>query len=121
MATCPKCGELVSQYATYCSNCGSPLQPQGSPPPPYGGPSTPSIPRSYRGARVAPQSNLYFIVGIVCAIAALLVFPEVLGPIAIVLGAYTWKEETVSNRGRSLVFAGLACTLVGYYVTALLV
>ncbi|MCJ7635144.1 zinc ribbon domain-containing protein [Candidatus Bathyarchaeota archaeon] len=40
MPICPKCGTFVSSDATFCSMCGSPLQPQQPMEPPFPQPTS---------------------------------------------------------------------------------
>jgi hypothetical protein len=131
MPTCPKCGALLDDDATFCSKCGSALRPQQltasssirehelrrleiarksqstSPP------SAPSYP---------PAKNVtrkFAILGFISAILSLLIVPEVFGSAAIVLGAYTWKREIGgSNRGLFIVVLGIICMIVGIEITA---
>jgi len=46
----------------------------------------------------------------------LFVMPEMLGTLAIMLGAYTWKRER-GNRGLYVLLIGIACMLMGLYFT----
>jgi membrane-bound ClpP family serine protease len=60
----------------------------------------------------------YALYGIISAAIGLFILPEVFCSIAVVLGAYAWKKEEVGSRGLVVVIAGLACMLIGIYVTA---
>jgi ketosteroid isomerase-like protein len=79
-------------------------------------PSTPppSAP-SYPPAR--NMNRRFAILGFISAFLSLLILPEVFGPVAIVLGAYTWRREQ-GNRGIIVVILGIICMIVGIEVTA---
>jgi len=66
------------------------------------------------------SSSLYYNLGVICAIASLIILPEILGSVAIILGAYTWRLEVGENRNRGLllIIFGIITMLVGIYYTA---
>jgi hypothetical protein len=70
-----------------------------------------SAPRTSSGRRLG---NF----GILSAVVSLLLLSEIFGSIAIILGAYAWKEEPDSRLGITVVVLGIICMLVGIYVTA---
>ena len=49
---------------------------------------------------------------------SLIIVPEIFGPMAIILGAYTWRKEQ-GNRGLYIVIVGIICMLVGLYFTSI--
>ena len=67
------------------------------------------------------RASLYFEVGLICAFASLFVVPEILGSVAIILGAYTWRLESGENKSRGLflIILGIIAMLVGIYYTSL--
>ncbi len=56
-------------------------------------------------------------VGFACAFLALLIVPEIFGSVAVLLGAYVWREER-RRRGLWLVVLGLVCLMIGVYLTS---
>jgi membrane-bound ClpP family serine protease len=66
------------------------------------------------------RASLYFDLGLICAFGSLLVFPEIFGSVAIILGAYTWRLESAENKSRGLllVIFGIVAMLVGIYYTS---
>jgi hypothetical protein len=76
-------------------------------------PSTPSYPPT-RG-----MTGAHPILGIICAIVGLFIFPEIFSSASIILGAYTWRRES-GNRGLVIVIFGLISMLVGIYFTAII-
>lgn len=56
--------------------------------------------------------------GILSAVASLLLLSEIFGSVAIILGAYAWKDEPESRTGIIVVILGIVCMLVGIYFTA---
>jgi hypothetical protein len=77
--------------------------------PPQSGPSFPPA-----GGNAGIRATL----GIVSAVLSLIIVPEIFGPIAIILGAYTWRKEQ-GNRGLYIVIIGIICMLVGLYFTSI--
>jgi membrane-bound ClpP family serine protease len=75
--------------------------------------SRPYPPRDRSATRV-------FIYGVISALLALFIIPEILGSAAIVLGAYTWRMERDDSRSRGLALLvfGIICMLVGIYFTS---
>jgi ketosteroid isomerase-like protein len=63
------------------------------------------------------RTRTYAILGFISAVASLFILPEILGSVAIVLGAYTWRRER-GNLGIILVIAGILCMIVGIEATA---
>jgi hypothetical protein len=125
MATCPVCGALVEDSASFCARCGSPLQPlqqqpvvPPTPSQPGPRPSAPTYqpPLMSPPLRTAPRS--YAIFGYVSAVLSLFFIPEIFGPAAILLGAYLWRMER-GSRGLNIVILGIVCMLIGIYFTAL--
>jgi hypothetical protein len=57
---------------------------------------------------------------IVCAIVGLFIFPEIFDSVAIILGAYAWKRQQ-GNVGLYVLILGIACMLIGFYLTAILI
>jgi hypothetical protein len=118
MPYCPRCGALVAEDATVCSNCGTSLRPQQlgapqSPQPPESAPF-PSVPQH---PPAGSSTRKFAILGVFSAMLGLLVVPEVFGSAAIILGAYMWRKEQ-GNRGIGIVIFGIICMLVGVYFTA---
>lgn len=66
------------------------------------------------------RATLYFDLGLIFAFGSLLVFPEIFGSAAIILGAYTWRLESGENKNRGLllVIFGIITMLVGIYYTS---
>ncbi len=64
--------------------------------------------------------TLYFNIGILCAIISLIVFPEIFGSAAIILGAYVWRMEHEENRNRGIMLTiiGIIAMLAGIYYTS---
>ena len=117
MATCPICGALVDDRASFCARCGSLLKPQepleaAAPPQPSPRPFIPT----YQPSLPPPRS--YAVLGAISAILGLFFVPEILGPSAILLGAYLWRMER-GSRGLNIMILGIVCMLVGIYFTAL--
>jgi hypothetical protein len=77
--------------------------------PPQSGPSFPPA-----GGNAGIRATL----GIVSAVLSLIIVPEIFGPIAIILGADTWRKEQ-GNRGLYIVIVGIICMLVGLYFTSI--
>ena len=77
----------------------------------------PSTPPSYPQAR--GMAGMYVMVGIICAIIGLFIFPEIFSSAAIILGALTWRRES-GNRGLGIIIFGIVTMLVGIYFTAFL-
>jgi hypothetical protein len=75
-------------------------------------PSIPSYPSTRSG------TGTFATLGIISAILALFIVPEIFGSAAIILGAYTWKQEQ-GNRGIAIVILGIVCMLVGIYFTSI--
>jgi membrane-bound ClpP family serine protease len=72
-------------------------------------PSPPYAPTTGKAARYASF-------GMLSAIVTLFVLPEIFGSAAIILGAYSWKNDTTtSNRGLFVIILGIACMLLGIY------
>ena len=122
MATCPICGALVEDNASFCARCGSLLKPQepleaAAPPQPTPRPFMPTYqPPPSPLSRTAPRG--YAVLGAISAILSLLFVPEILGPATILLGAYLWRMER-GSRGLNIMILGIVCMLVGIYFTAL--
>lgn len=59
--------------------------------------------------------------GILCAIIAVFILPEVFGSAAIILGAYAWRLERdeARNRGLWVIIVGIVAMLVGIYYKAI--
>ena len=111
---CPKCGAEVSREATFCSSCGFALGSSQFPRPDSMSPqSTPTYqPTRYMAGR-------YSTYGLISAILSLFIVPEIFGSVAIILGAYAWKNErNGSNIGLYIVILGIICMLVGIYFTS---
>lgn len=65
------------------------------------------------------RNEYYFILGIASAAFSLFVLPELLGSLAIIMGAYVWRREAGErNRGLGVVILGILCMLVGLYFTS---
>ena len=64
-----------------------------------------------------PSLRTFVIYGMISAILGLLIFPEIVDPAAIILGAYIWKNGQ-GNRGLYVIILGIGCMLVGIYFTA---
>ena len=111
---CPKCGAEVSREATFCSNCGLALgSSQFTRPESMSPQSTPS----YQPIRY--MAGKYSTYGLISAILSLFIVPEIFGSVAIIFGAYTWKnEQSNSNNGLYIVILGIICMLVGIYFTS---
>jgi hypothetical protein len=67
------------------------------------------------------SAGTYANVGVLCAIVALFVMPEVFGTAAAVLGAYVWRLDCGQprQRGAWVVVLGVVFMLVGIYYTSL--
>ncbi len=59
-------------------------------------------------------------IALVSAFIGLFIFPEVFDSVAIILGAYAWKRQQ-GNLGLYIVILGIACLLIGLYLTASIV
>ena len=119
MPYCPKCGTLVAEDTTICSNCGYALQPQKPAAPPLLQLTSPPSPTLYPPS--IDVARRYAIFGLASAILSLLILPEIFGSTAIILGAYSWKNEVGnSKRGLYISILGIVCMLVGIYFTALI-
>lgn len=59
-------------------------------------------------------------IAIICAIVGLFIFPEIFDSAAIILGAYAWKRQQ-GNIGLYVVILGIACMLIGIYLTAFII
>ena len=107
MPYCQKCGASVADDATVCPNCGNALQSQ-----------QPSTSLGYQSTK--DETGRYAIYGYICAFLSLIVVPEIFGPAAIVLGAYTWRMERDGprKRGFTLLILGIVCMIVGMYFTS---
>jgi len=66
----------------------------------------------------ARPARTYGTLGLMSAILSLLVLADVFGPVAIILGAYTWRKEPESSFGLTVLILGIVCMLVGIYFTA---
>ncbi len=82
-------------------------------------PNTPTTPAYSQPQRRG--AGTYVTAGILCAIVALFVLPEIFGTAAAVLGAYVWRLDCgkQSSRGPGLVILGIVFMLVGIYYTSL--
>jgi membrane-bound ClpP family serine protease len=58
--------------------------------------------------------------GILSAAFSLLLSPEIVGSVAIILGAYQMKMEPDRSFGLIVVVLGIVCMLIGIYVTSYL-
>ena len=77
--------------------------------------SPPSIPNPPY-APTTGKAARYASFGMLSAIVALFVLPEIFGSAAIVLGAYSWKTDTTtSKRGLFVIILGIICMLLGMY------
>jgi 4-amino-4-deoxy-L-arabinose transferase-like glycosyltransferase len=128
MPNCPKCGALLDEDAAFCSKCGSALPQQLTASSSMRerelrrleiarksqSTSPPSAP-SYPPAR--DMTRTHATLGYISALLSLFIVPEVFGPVAIILGAYTWKREQ-GNRGITILILGIIFMLVGLYFTA---
>jgi membrane-bound ClpP family serine protease len=67
-----------------------------------------------------PNVNTYVYSGIMCAIVAIFVVPEIFGSAAIILGAYAWRLDCDESRNRGLwvIVIGIVAMLVGIYYTS---
>ena len=67
------------------------------------------------------SSGLYATSGVLCAVIALFIVPEIFGAIAIILGAYAWRLDCDEprNRGLWVIIVGIVSTLLGIYYTAI--
>jgi len=74
---------------------------------------------SYQPAKA--NAGRYANFGILCAIIAIFVFPEIFGAASIILGAYAWRLDCAENRNRGLwvIIVGIVAMLVGIYYTSL--
>lgn len=63
-------------------------------------------------------TRMYAFLGYICAILSLVIVPEIFGSAAIILGAYTWKNEQ-GNRGLTIIILGIVFMLVGIYLTSI--
>lgn len=77
--------------------------------------SSSETPSSYPQTGGMTKSNAMY--GVISALISLFIVPEIFGPVAIVLGAYTWKREE-GNRGLYVLIFGIVCMLVGIYFTS---
>jgi len=115
---CPKCGILVDEGATICSNCGYVLEPQKETVHPSPQFTSPSSAPPYLPLRDMGKEYANF--GLISAVLSLFIVPEIFGSAAIILGAYAWKRELGnSNRGLSVLVLGIICMLIGIYFTSL--
>jgi hypothetical protein len=80
--------------------------PSTTPPSPY-----PMIPRT---------TGTHIGIAIISAIVGLFIFPEIFDSAAIILGAYAWKRQE-GNMGLYVVILGIACMLIGLYLTAFII
>jgi hypothetical protein len=71
-------------------------------------PSYPTMPRA---------AGTHIGIAALCAVVGLFIFPEIFDSIAIILGAYAWKRQQ-GNSGLYVVILGIACMLIGLYLTA---
>ena len=80
-----------------------------------------SLPNSSSSMPQKRRASIYFEIGLICAFASLFVVPEILGSVAIILGAYTWRLDSYENKSRGLflVILGIIAMLVGIYYTSL--
>jgi ketosteroid isomerase-like protein len=78
--------------------------------------TTSPSPQSQSPAR--DNTRTYAIVGFISALLSLLIVPEILGPVAIILGAYAWRKKQ-GNLGITILILGIIFMLVGIYSTAL--
>jgi hypothetical protein len=103
------CGELMSRSSGWVASIaeGTNFGSQSSPPQ-----SGTSFPPAGGGAGIRAT------LAIVSAVLSLIIVPEIFGPIAIILGADTWKKEQ-GNRGLYLVIIGIICMLIGLYFTSI--
>ena len=71
---------------------------------------------------VKDKTRKFAIIGFISAIISLFILPEIFGPVAIILGAYTWRMEQgdSGNRGLIILILGIICMIVGIYLTAYL-
>jgi len=77
--------------------------------------SSPSIPTSPYSPTTGGAAR-YASFGMLSAVIALFILPEIFGSAAIVLGAYSWKTDTTtSRRGLFVIVLGIICTLLGIY------
>lgn len=65
-------------------------------------------------------TGMHTSIAIICAIVGLFIFPEIFDSVAIVLGAYAWKKQD-GNLGLYVMILGIACMLIGFYLTAFLI
>jgi hypothetical protein len=83
-----------------------------------------SVPQSAANpSSLTPQkrnASLYFDLGLVCAFVSLFLVPEIFGSASIILGAFTWRLESVERktRGLLLIIFGIITMLVGIYYTS---
>jgi len=114
---CPKCGALIDKEAAFCSNCGSPIGEQLPTTSPMSRSTLPPSAPQYPPAR--DMTRRYASLGYISAVVSILFLPEIFGPIAIIIGAYTWRNErSGSNRGLNLLILGIVGMLIGIYFTA---
>jgi ketosteroid isomerase-like protein len=78
--------------------------------------TTSSTPQSQSPARY--NTRRYTIVGFISAFLSLLIVPEILGPVAIILGAYIWRKKQ-GNLGLIVLILGIICMIVGIYFTSI--
>lgn len=65
------------------------------------------------------MAGKYSTYGLISAILSLFIVPEIFGSVAIILGAYVWKnEQSNSNNGFYIVILGIICMLIGIYFTS---
>jgi len=134
---CANCGTSVSEGQRFCQGCGNPTSTntaptaqaaytQQIPPPPPPIPqqvppyyqSQPSnqfgfTPHNPQSSNSSPMS----IGAIVCGVIALLFFPIVLGPLAIILGAGGWSRG--EKLGPVAVAVGVIGMIVGMIIGAM--
>jgi membrane protein DedA with SNARE-associated domain len=66
----------------------------------------------------AGSSRMHLIVGFVTGIVGMLLLPEIFSSVAILLGAYAWKQDPERSTGLVILLFGIVSMLVGIYVTA---